>query len=308
MENRAHALAAGLFVLLLGCAGILAIWWFSGTRETTREVTVVAKQNVSGLNPQAQVRYRGILVGKVRSIRLDPTNHRDILIQTAIAEDVPITSGTRAKLAYQGITGIAHILLEDAITPTDAELEELAGPARIDLQPSLLEEISASGGDLMHSANDLLDKLNDMLNPDNQHKVSQTLTNLQQATAQLGPTIAQVHKALSDENIGRLSRTLENSTAASAEAARLIADARGSLKRLEAVSEHLDQGVIASTGELEAVSGEISRATRQMNRVFSLLERSPQSLLFGVDRPEAGPGEKGFVQPPRTPDNQGNAP
>ena len=30
MENRSHALIAGLFTLLLGISAIAALWWFSG--------------------------------------------------------------------------------------------------------------------------------------------------------------------------------------------------------------------------------------------------------------------------------------
>jgi phospholipid/cholesterol/gamma-HCH transport system substrate-binding protein len=45
--------------------GNFAIYWLSGGRDETHEYVVVTKQNVGGLNPQAQVRYRGICVGKV---------------------------------------------------------------------------------------------------------------------------------------------------------------------------------------------------------------------------------------------------
>ena len=30
MENRSHALLAGLFALLLGIASVAALWWFGG--------------------------------------------------------------------------------------------------------------------------------------------------------------------------------------------------------------------------------------------------------------------------------------
>ena len=59
MENKSHALVAGLFALLLGAAALLALVWLRGTQDNLREYVVVTKQNVGGLNPQAQVRYRG---------------------------------------------------------------------------------------------------------------------------------------------------------------------------------------------------------------------------------------------------------
>ena len=84
MENRSHALLAGLFVLLLGAAALFAMWWFGGQREATRDFIVVTRQNVTGLSPQGQVRYRGITVGKVQSIRLDPQDSANILIRIRV--------------------------------------------------------------------------------------------------------------------------------------------------------------------------------------------------------------------------------
>ena len=65
MENKAHALVAGVFALLLLMATLAAVWWFGGNREAVSEYLVVTRQSVTGLNLQAQVRYRGIRVGWV---------------------------------------------------------------------------------------------------------------------------------------------------------------------------------------------------------------------------------------------------
>lgn len=84
MENRSHALIAGLFTLLLGLAAVASVWWFGGKREVSNEFVVVTRQNVTGLSPQGQVRYRGISVGKVQSIDLDPKDVRNILIRIRV--------------------------------------------------------------------------------------------------------------------------------------------------------------------------------------------------------------------------------
>ena len=56
MENKSHALVAGLFALLLGAAALLALVWLRGTQDNLREYVVVTKQNVGVLNPPAQGR------------------------------------------------------------------------------------------------------------------------------------------------------------------------------------------------------------------------------------------------------------
>ena len=114
MENRSHAIAAGLFAIFLGVGVVVALWWFSDKREPTRDVLLVSSGSVNGLNPQATVRYRGIVAGKVAAIGLDPANPRELLVTARIRADLPITRGTRARLATQGVTGLAFIALDDA--------------------------------------------------------------------------------------------------------------------------------------------------------------------------------------------------
>ena len=71
MENKAHALAAGAFVLVVAALlAALAVWLTrdSGERNLFELST---RDTISGLQPQAQVRFRGVPVGKVEFIGFD---------------------------------------------------------------------------------------------------------------------------------------------------------------------------------------------------------------------------------------------
>ena len=61
MENRAHALIAGIFLLLLGAALAGAAVWFQGDTVERVNYTVVSRTGVSGLNLKAPVKLRGVL-------------------------------------------------------------------------------------------------------------------------------------------------------------------------------------------------------------------------------------------------------
>ncbi len=213
MENKSHALVAGLFALLLGAAALLALFWLRGTQDNLREYVVVTRQNVGGLNPQAQVRYRGIRVGKVVDIELDPEDAGNILVTIAVEDDIPLTKGTVAKLAYQGLTGIAHILLLESGKNREPLVAENGQAPRIVMVPSLLEELGESGGATLRQAQEVMLAANALLNEENRRRFAATLANLEAASASMKPaldnlngTLVQVRKLLDDQNVRSLSK------------------------------------------------------------------------------------------------------
>jgi phospholipid/cholesterol/gamma-HCH transport system substrate-binding protein len=288
MENRSHALFAGLFTLLLGFAAVASVWWFGGTREVSKEFIVVSKQNVTGLSPQGQVRYRGIRVGKVQSIRLDPKDARNILIRIQVDESVPVTRGTTAKIGFQGITGIGHILLEDKGLDTAPPAGDGDEPPRIVMQQSLLEELSEIGGETLRNARDFLASANQVLNPENRQE-----------------TLTQLRQLMSPENIRLVNATLKRTEHAAGEVAPLLVEVRGLVVRLQLASDKFETalgdpatgGAGSLAPRLNELSAEFSANSRQLNRLLQMLEQSPQSLIFGAPQPMPGPGESGFAVP-----------
>jgi phospholipid/cholesterol/gamma-HCH transport system substrate-binding protein len=145
MENRAHALAAGIFTILLGIAAAIAIWWLGQTDESTTRYVLETRRNVTGLNVQAQVRYRGIRAGKVQAIEPDDGDPRVILVTIDMDSRFKLTRGATAELGYQGVTGLAYVQIED----DGSSAEPLAGrngePARIALKPTLFDTLGEKG-------------------------------------------------------------------------------------------------------------------------------------------------------------------
>jgi phospholipid/cholesterol/gamma-HCH transport system substrate-binding protein len=117
MENKSHALMAGLFTLLLGIALIAAAVWLG--RDTVQRTTyeIATRSSVSGLSAQSDVRYRGLEVGKVESLRFDPATPGQILVRIAVDPTTPVTASTFAQLGYQGVTGLGYIQLDDDGAP-----------------------------------------------------------------------------------------------------------------------------------------------------------------------------------------------
>ena len=135
MENKSHALAAGIFTILFGIAGAIAIWWLGQSDESTTTYLLETRGNVTGLNVQAQVRYRGIRAGKVAAIEPDTADPRVILVQISVDNRFKLTKGSTAQLGYQGVTGLAYVQIEDNGTSAEPLAGQNGEPPRIALRP-----------------------------------------------------------------------------------------------------------------------------------------------------------------------------
>jgi phospholipid/cholesterol/gamma-HCH transport system substrate-binding protein len=231
---------------------------------------------------------------------------RNILIRIGVRSDVPVTRGTTAKLGYQGVTGIAHILLEDPGADRTVLNSGEGDSPRIAMQSSLIEELSDAGGATLRQARDFLASANQVLDRENRERLTRILSNLEETTGNANQVALQLRQLLAPENVRLLNATLVRAERAAGEAAPLLVDARRLMIRLQAVSEKLDVlvgdpspgGMGTLAPRLNELGSELSASSRQLSRVLQLLEESPQSVVFGPPRTAPGPGEAGFVAPP----------
>ena len=311
MENRAYAIATGLFVVLLGAAMALAVWWFGGETKPMDDYILVTKYSVAGLKNQAAVRYRGIDIGKVQEIAINPDNPLEIQIRISVDRTVPMTRGTYGTMGYQGVTGLAYVLLEDRGNNLQ-KLERSAGKLpRITVRPSLLDTLSESGTQMLERASDVLERINIVLSDKNRESLSRSLSNVETASGRLYPAIdavdgafTRVRKVLSDENQARINRVLANVDGASGEVKPLAVEVRKLVANLQGLSERIDLITAATGDEVNGVTlprmhelmGELVRNSRNLNTLLDEFERHPNAIIFGKPQPRAGPGEPGFSQ------------
>ncbi len=315
MENRAYALAAGAFVLVLTVALIAAIVWIRAEPIEHDAYVLHTKGSVSGLNVQAPVRYRGVDVGRVESIAFDPDDPRTILVGIMVRSGTPLTLGSHAQLAAQGITGLSYVQLSD--DGSTAKLRDPSDPAqaRIELRPSFLERVSDTGEDLLLRVAALTERLDTWLSEDNRRQLLQTLTSLEAAAhgvSELAQGLQASAKAL-PKLAEQAGSTLRYADALMVEARSLAATLTertqaldkiaASAERISGAAEQLTAGAGVLTArvnretlpKLDRVLDEIGRSSRSLERLVDELSARPSSLVFGKPSPPPGPGEPGFV-------------
>jgi phospholipid/cholesterol/gamma-HCH transport system substrate-binding protein len=312
MESRAYALITGLFVL--GIAGCIVAWanWLAKTPIARTEYRVVATGVVSGLSPEAQVRYRGIGVGRVSTITLDPKDPRRILINVEVDNGIPVTKGTYAQLGMEGITGIAYVHLQDEYKDMTLKEKGPDGVVELPLRPSFFDAVTDNAEAAIKDARELMQSLNALLTPDNRKKVAAMLVSLEkmsasleEASAKLPQTIARVDAVLSDENRRNAAGTLASANEAAKnlpeitrEMQQLVKDGRALVAQVDKLSIQA-QGAAGDVRDdtlprVNALAESVDRNAQRIGRLALQLDRDPQSAIFGRRPGRPGPGEAGF--------------
>jgi phospholipid/cholesterol/gamma-HCH transport system substrate-binding protein len=312
MESRAYALITGLFVL--GVAACVAIWaqWLAPKPQARVPYRVVGTVPVSGLNPEAQVRYRGIKKGRVTEINLDKNDPRRILVDIEVEPDVPVTRSTYAQLGIEGITGIAYVHLQDSFKDMALAQKAASGLVEIPLRPAFFDIIADGAEGAIADAREVMARLNDLMTPDNRKRIGASLAslekitaNLEVASARVAPTLARVEAFLSEENRLLTTSALRGINDTANELPQLTRETRELVKDARAMAGQVSRFSSEAAGTAAAVREETvprvnslaEQVERDSQRVGSLalqLDRDPQSALFGRKPRRPGPGEPGF--------------
>ena len=157
METDKHYFFEGLFIIVFSvAAAIFAVWLGSAGRHDDVIYRIRFPDSVSGLAAGDAVKFRGIDVGTVKSMIIDPDNARLVRVDVRLRKETPVKTDTRASLALKGITGVVFIELNGgdpaaktllAATPPDKVPEipsERTGlKAMLDDLPKVVEKFSA---------------------------------------------------------------------------------------------------------------------------------------------------------------------
>lgn len=321
MQNKAHALAAGLFVLALTGLLLLLGAWLTRDGGERHVYEISTREAITGLQEQAPVRLRGVDVGKVTAIGFDPKVQGNVLVRMEVATGTPITQDTFATLSFQGVTGLAFVQLDDSGKPAAPLPPDDESPPRIPLKPGLLSKLAERGEAILEQVEQVSTRVNQLLSEPNQKRITAAFDNVAEAaasittlsrnldttlTAQFGPRRVDIPSLVrrTDSALASLQETsaaTRSTIAEIGETARRLNAPNGPMDRLaegtQALSHAADSFNAATLPRINRVTEDTSRAVRQLSRTIIGINDNPQSLIFGTGRIDPGPGEEGFTPP-----------
>ncbi len=312
METKVNYAIVGAFVLVLSGLAIAALLWFVAGGDFRKKIDIyqaVVSESVAGLSLNAPVKYRGVDVGKVTDIRLNPANSEQVRLLFAIERGTPIKQDTEAVLKTQGLTGVAYVELSGGSPNSPPLVAAKAGEyPEIRTKPSLSARLENVLTTLMSKLDSTSDSVNKILSDENVAAFKQTLANLSVLTQ----TLAKRKDAI-DASITSANRTFDNSARVTAQLANQLgptiervgksADAVrkmgedaaqasvGAGRAIDSIGSDVKRFTADTLPEMERLMGELNTLTTSLRRLVEETERNPRGFLFGRKPVPEGPGE-----------------
>jgi phospholipid/cholesterol/gamma-HCH transport system substrate-binding protein len=335
LQSNVHYALVGLFVIILGSALLSVVFWLTLGEDTKTydQYRVYFHESVAGLNLKATVRYRGVDVGQVESIRLDPNNPDRVDVVLGIERGTPIRRDTIATLSTRGLTGVASVELSGGGQSLPLEKEPDQDLPVIQAGPSLVTRLDDGFNTLINNFDSLSKRLERLLNNENQTALTETLQHLSAITGavanrsdSLGQTLDNVATftntlAQRSERLGRaldqLATALESTDELTAQFQATLRDIQASAQAMRNAANNVTKTSQAFTQlagdgrqelqrlsqntvpELDALLMQATELMIALQRLAGMLEENPRALLLGQPQGRPGPGEGGQVSSPR---------
>ena len=311
MEPKVNYIVVGLFVVLLGVVLIGVVLWLGKgyDRAIYDRYNAYMEESVTGLSVDAAVKYRGVEVGQVKDIALNPNNPEQVQLTLEIIRGTPIKEDTVAVLDVQGLTGLAIVDLRGG-TRDSNPLQTKTGEAYPVIQsgPSLLVRFDRAATRLLTNLNRVTENIDAVLEEKNRATIRQLLTDIATISHSLAGQDKPLTKGIANaaqsfDNLVRITEAMNNQIPAlmnrmnrGAEALeRMSNEVMRTSTALRTVVDETQPDITQfsrqSLAETSFLIAELRELTASLRRVAQQFEQEPNILLFGRSAQPPGPGE-----------------
>ena len=319
MNNKVNYTLVGILVLVgMLLMFVFSYWMLKPSSE--KETTVYAiyfDESVLGLNLEAPVKYRGISVGKVTNLQINPKNTEQVEVQITILKTTPIKEDTVARLTAQGITGLTYINLNlgqnnaPKLLAKDGEKYPI-----IKTIPSFFENFEQSLGTVSGKLSRTLGKTEELLGENNQRHIAIILKRVASVSTKLdvlldkNTIVSLQHSAKNlesittkmDTAIPNINKLVDKSIQWQDDIAFSFNSIMNSYLGIRSSMDEIKRAVSSGEFNVKEISAEIVptmnttfvQMQELMIRVEALLEqykRSPSDILYKEEKILKAPGE-----------------
>jgi phospholipid/cholesterol/gamma-HCH transport system substrate-binding protein len=325
METRSNQILVGSIVLGMLVALVVFIIWLSQFGEGGEKTyDIFFQQSIEGLEKGSGVTFRGVPVGQIKAIHLEPRSPQFIRVRISVSDTTPVLEGTTATIRTVGFTGPTQIQLDPPPPPppgsatparaeivcprSDPESECPYGYPVIPTRPGALASHLNSAPELLERVTTLTERLTELLSDRNQQSIAAILDNVQEISRNLsrnGPeitaTINQARTTLQQageaaEQIGRLAGTTNNLLDRDGHS--LITDLQHAIQSADQSMQTLNAAVADARPGIQTFSGRTLPEVGQLVRDLRATSESLRAISERLDQQ----GVRGVIGGERLPD------
>jgi phospholipid/cholesterol/gamma-HCH transport system substrate-binding protein len=275
LETKASHTLIGAVVLLLSFAFFgFAIWLAQVDLDRERRVfDIHFTGSVAGLGVGGDVRYRGIKIGSVTDIAIDPDDPAKVLTRVEIGGEAPIRQGDEASLKLQGITGIAYVNIDGAKAGAKPLAAKRGQVPVIPSKQSDIERLFSSAPELFSKAIEVTENLAKLLGEENQESITGILADMKVLTGTIAGQESRVDNVLIslESSAADIAATMAATRQLVGRADIMLDDASETLAIGRGAIAGIDQVVTNDVGgllkELKAAGQDLSAITATLARV-----------------------------------------
>jgi phospholipid/cholesterol/gamma-HCH transport system substrate-binding protein len=298
--TKAQRARLGIFVAVAASVLVVLVAIPLGLRLTQKDKSYFAYfsgESMSGLEQGSQVKYHGVLIGKVSKISYDPKNLSRIMVVLKVQKGFPMKKDMFAQSWSMGITGLNYL---DIMGGTN-ESPELPPNSEIPTKVSMLSTLTGKFDVIVGKVELLLNHLNSITEPDSLASIKKILTNMEVVTADAktffnsaGPDFASIagtarHVIVKIDSIATdihaLSSTVNHSLSEN-QLSRIVTRVDSTVLSLKNLSETMLLMVRQSREDISVSMQNLREALENANQLAKELSENPSLLLKGEQQKE----------------------
>ena len=314
MENKARYTLVGLFVLVFTIAMVLFILWLAryDIKEiNAKEYRLYSKISIGGLNKNSIVEYKGLDVGVVQKIQINPKNLEEIEIILKIVKPEVIKSDSFAIIQSQGVTGNKIIEIDGGTTNSKLLEVKDGSYAVIPLKKSFLDKITSSAGNISEQIETVLKRFENLLNEKNLNNIDAILTNTNNSTKDFDEMVLKVNKFIDTSliktmnNIDKMTSSMDN--VIKNDISKTVRNVDNLSKNLNLLAKDIQlivnsdvkllikelQKTAISSQDIDKVLNELENTLQKIDSTVDEFSQNGGDMIFKTRKVNYGPGEQG---------------
>jgi len=314
MYSRVNYTLIGVFVIVFITATISFAFWLGnrGMKDDYTLYLLKMKESVTGLSKDSGIKMKGVDIGVVKSISINPKNIEEVDIVIKIKKIIPIKEDMVGIVKMYGLTGLSYIDISGGTNKSSILTSKDNSLPIIKSGVSLISKLGTNLEDLSIKFVNILDRGQEVLSVKNIDNFTKILDNLQKVLDKViiledqsikslkgaDDTLAQIKvstKIISDDfhlmssNIDVLSQDLHNKITPSINK---FTDMTISIDKMVTTFERsVIRGDYNMQKIMQPMMIDIRELSVQIEEMAQEFEQSPNDIFFKSSIPRKGPGE-----------------